>query len=263
MRMLLYKAWIETRVRFAAGLIAVAIVCIFQIEQHAWLVAMWAREWADPKGYHFSWMPLGIHEYGWYLWHYLYDNYLQQVWALFAILFAFGGLIRERSGGTVLFSLGLPVSRRRWLFSRLAVALLESIALSMFAIVVVVIGSAIIHQTFSLQQMLLHTALMIAAGVFLIAFGNLCYTLFPGNYLSLVLTLVLLGAPYLWLQTYMQHMRYLGRSTWLGYFDFAHAMAGPWQLNWSSAPWLTLLLTWTLTAALLAVTVVHGDRIDY
>ena len=120
-----------------------------------------------------------------------------------------------------------------------------------------------IHQTFSLTQLLLHNTLMIAAGVFMIAFGNLCYTLFPGNYLSLVLTLVLLGAPYLWLQTYMQHMRYLGRSTWLGYFDFAHAMAGPWLLSWSTTPWLTLLVTWGLTAALLAITVVHGDRIDY
>jgi hypothetical protein len=69
---------------------------------------------------------------------------------------------------------------------------------------VVVIGSAVIHQTFSLSQVLLHTALMVSAGVFLIAFGNLCYTLFPGNYLSLILTLVLLGAPYLWLQSYMR-----------------------------------------------------------
>ena len=147
MNMLFYKAWIETRVRFVAGLIAAAIICIFYMEQHAWLVRMWSADMQNPHGYHMKWMPLGIHEYGWYLWHYLYDNYLQQVWALFAILFAFGGLVRERNGGTVLFSLGLPVSRRRWLFTRLAVALLQSFALSLFAVLVVVIGSAVIHQT--------------------------------------------------------------------------------------------------------------------
>jgi hypothetical protein len=152
MSMLLYKAWIETRVRFFAGLVAAAIVCIFYMEQHAWLVGMWTAELQNPHGYHMKWMPLGIHEYGWYLWHYLYDTYLQQVWALFAILFAFGGLIRERNGGTVLFSLGLPVSRRRWLFTRLAVALLESIGLSLFAVLVIVFGSAAIHQTYSLSQ---------------------------------------------------------------------------------------------------------------
>jgi len=261
--MLLYKAWIETRVRFVAGLIAAAIICIFYMEQHAWLVRWWAAELQNPHAYHDESMPLGIHQYGWYLWHYLYDNYLQQVWILFAILFAFGGLIRERNGGTVLFSLGLPVSRRRWLFTRLAVALLESIALSLFAVIVVVIGSTVIHQTYSLSQLLLHTALMVAAGVFMIAFGNLCYTLFPGNYLSLIVTLVLLGAPYLWLQTYIQHMNALGRTPWLGYLNVAHAMAGPWQLSWSTTPWLALLVAWALAAVLLGATVVHGDRLDY
>lgn len=262
--MLLYKAWIETRVRFFAGLIAVAIICSFYLEQHAWLVRMWTTDMQNPHGYHNTkWELLGIHEYGWYLWHYLYDNYLQQVWALFAILFAFGGLIRERSSGTVLFSLGLPISRKQWLFTRLGVALLESIALSLFAVLVVIIGSAFIHQTYSLSQVLLHTALMVAAGVFVMAFGNLCYTLFPANYLSLLLTLVLLGAPYLWLQTYMQHMRFMGRNTWFAYLDFAHAMAGPWQLSWSTAPWMALLVAWVLTAVLLAATVAHGDRLDY
>jgi len=261
--MLLYKAWIETRVRFLAGLVAVAIVCIYNIDSHAWLVEMWARDLQDPRGYHFSWMPLGINNYGWYLWHYLYDNYLQQVWALFAILFAFGGLIRERSGGTILFSLSLPVSRKRWLYTRLAVAVFESIALSLFAVVVVVIGSAIIHQTYSLSQVLLHTALMVAAGVLLIAFGNLCYTVVPGNYVSLLLTLILLGAPYLFLQNYMQHLRYLGRTTWWGYLDFAHAMAGPWQLSWATIPWATLIATWLFTAAILGAAAAHGDRVDY
>ena len=93
MKMLLYKAWVETRVRFFASLVAATIVCVFNMQQHAWLVKWWAQELQDPKGYHLAWMVLGIHNYGWYLWHYLYNNYLQQVWALFALLFAFGGLI--------------------------------------------------------------------------------------------------------------------------------------------------------------------------
>ena len=263
MSMLLYKAWIETRVRFFAGLVAVSVVCIFYLEQHAWLVGMWSRELADPKGYHFRWMPLGINHFSWYLWHYLYDNYLQQVWALFALLFAFGGLLRERSNGTVLFSLGLPVSRRRWLFSRLMVSLLEAIAVALFAVVVVAIGSAVIHQSYSLPQLLLHTVLMVSAGVFLIAIGNLCYTLVPGNYTSLVVTLVILGVPYLALQDYMQNQRDLNRSTWLQYLDVGHAMAGPWQITLSSFPWIAVMAAWGLTALCLSITLFHGDRVDY
>jgi hypothetical protein len=42
---------------------------------------------------------VGIYKYGWYLWHYLYDKYLQQAWPLFAILFAFGGLSRREAAG--------------------------------------------------------------------------------------------------------------------------------------------------------------------
>lgn len=263
MSMLLYKAWLETRVRFLAGLIAVAIVCIFYMEQHAWLVRMWSADIEKPQFYHAKNMLLGIHEYGWYLWHYLYDNYLQQIWALFAVLFGFGGLIRERTSGTALFSLGLPVSRGRWLFTRLGVALIESVILSFFAVLVVVIGSSIIHQSFSVSQALLHAALMVASGVLIVAFANLCYTLFPSNYLSLLFTLILLGAPYLWLQLYTQRMRYAGRQTWLRYLDIPHAMAGPWQLNWADTPWISLLAIWMLTAVVLGVTVVNGDRVDY
>lgn len=114
-----------------------------------------------------------------------YNNYLQQVWALFALLFAFGGLIREKNAGSVLFSLSLPVSRRRWLFSRLAMAFVESVALSLFAIVVVMVGSSVI-QAYSLTQTLLHTAVMVGAGVFLIAFGNLAGTLSPGYMRTIV-----------------------------------------------------------------------------
>lgn len=263
MKMLLYKAWVETRVRFFSSLVAVTIICIYNVQQHAWLVKWWAEELSDPKGYHLSWMVLGIHNYGWYLWHYLYNNYLQQVWAFFALLFAFGGLIREKSSGSALFSLGLPVSRRRWLFTRLLAALIESIALSLFAVVVVIVGSAVIHQSFSLTQVLLHTLLMVGAGIFLIAFGNLCYSLFPGDYLSLIITLVILGVPYLLLQAYMQHLRYYGKTSWLAFFDFAHTMAGPWQLTWANAPWLALLTAWLLTAVCCVATVLHGDRIDY
>jgi len=87
--------------RFFAGLVAAAIVCIFHMEQHAWLVSMWTAELQNPYGYHMNGCRSAVHEYGWYLWHYLYDDYLQQVWALFAILFVFGGLIRERNDGTV------------------------------------------------------------------------------------------------------------------------------------------------------------------
>jgi ABC-type transport system involved in multi-copper enzyme maturation permease subunit len=204
-----------------------------------------------------------VREYGWYLWHFLFQNYLQQVWSLFAVLFAFGGLGRERSIGNALFSLGLPVSRQRWLFSRLGVATCESVALSLFAVIFVAVGSRVIHQVCPVGEMLLHSLLMVAAGSVLIAIGNLLYSLFSGGYVALLATLVLLGTPYLLLQTILQDMRDGGHSSWLRYFDIAHAMAGSWKLTWTTAPWLALCITWVLTACFLTAAVIHGDRLDY
>lgn len=264
MSMLLYKAWIETRVRFLAGLMGVAIITAWDL-QH-------------PR-FNSTWSFLGIHDYGLYLWRSLYDEALQQTWALFAVVLAFGGLIHEKTSGTVSFSLGLPVSRRRWLFTRLAAVLMETIAIGLFAVLVIIVGSAAMHLTVSLSQVLLHTALMVAAGVFIIAFGNLCYSLFPGNYLSLLYTVILLGVPYAWIQLQMQRMRiyeafcaahscgkpsgFVSWAAYLTYLDIPHAMGGPWKLNWATIPWTSLLVIWTLTALVLGVTVAHGDRSDY
>jgi hypothetical protein len=272
MSQLLYKAWRETRVRFLAGLVAVAMVCIFQIEQHH----------THDFSHSFS-AQLGVRdEYSWYLWQYLYVYFLQQGWAFFAVLLALDGLIREKAGGTASFSLGLPISRRRWMFTRLAVVLMESAALSLFAVLIVIVGSAIIRQTFSLSQVFLHAVLMVAAGVIVIALGNLCYALFPGNYRSLLVALALLGVPYLWIQRHVQRTRVTDlpeslrapfellshspgapHQPWWGYFDLAHVMAGPWQLTLASTPWVALLVIWTLTVLVLAVTAGWGDRVDY
>jgi hypothetical protein len=168
------------------------------------------------------------------------------------------------------------------MFTRLAVVLMESAALSLFVVLVVIVGSAVIHQTFSLSQVFLHAVLTVAAGVIVIALGNLCYALFPGNYRSLLAALALLGVPYLWVQRHVQrtrvtdlpepfrarlaleltHHRVPHPPCW-AHFDLAHAMAGPWQLNLTTTPWVALLVIWTLTALVLAVTAAHGDRIDY
>jgi hypothetical protein len=263
MTMLLQKAWLETRIRFFAGLCAVALVCTFYLQQHAWLTTWWASELRDPHGYHFPWMPIAVREYGWYLWHFLYENYLQQVWALFAVVFAFGGLAREKALGNAVFSLGLPVSRRRWLFTRLGVAGMQSAALALFAVVYVAVGSRFIHQICPVGEMLAHSMLMVVAGVVLIAVGNMLYELFPGGYLSLLATLVLLGAPYFLLQSVLEKLKDAGRSSWLQSFDLAHAMAGPWKLTWTTVPWLSLCVVWGCTALFLLISVVYGDRVDY
>jgi hypothetical protein len=141
--------------------------------------------------------------------------------------------------------------------------LIESVALALFAIVFTAAASLAIHQAFSFPELILHTVLMVAAGIFFIALGNLCSSLFPGEYLAILLTLLIFGTPYLIVQTYEQHMRALGSGDWLRSFDLAHVMAGPWQLTWSTTPWLGIGILWTMTGLLLIASIKHGDRVDY
>ena len=58
-------------------------------------------------------------------------------------------------------------------------------------------------------------------------------------------------------------MRVLGRGDWLRNIDLAHIMAGPWQLTWTTLPWLGMAIMWTMTALLLIAAIKHGDRVDY
>ena len=96
--MLFYKAWLESRLRFLVGLAAVTAVCILFIRLRPILVEDWKRVLQDP---HWSgrptWLFVGVHDLNFFAWHFLYENKLQQVWVLFAILLSFGGLVRERS----------------------------------------------------------------------------------------------------------------------------------------------------------------------
>src|SRR5579864_8051509 len=125
--MLFYKAWLESRLRFLSGVAAVIEVCTLYIRLRPILVPGWISDRQNP---HWSgrptWLYLGVHDLNFYAWHFLYENKLQQAWALFAILLSFGGLVREKQMGTSTFSLGLPVSRRRWFLTRVLVAATES-----------------------------------------------------------------------------------------------------------------------------------------
>lgn len=262
--MLLFKAWIESRTRFLAGLVAVAGECLLYLHWHTFQIGMWiSLLHQHPTQKYPFWLSLSTRDYNCYLWVFLYDNYLQQVWVLFAVLLALGGLARERSNGSATFTLSLPVSRAKWLWTRLFVAAAESFALALFAIPVIVLGSIPLHQSYSVTQLFAHSLLMATGGMLFLAAGNLCFSIFPRENYALILTIVLLGVPYLLIQSWTWHQRIAGRTTWGNYLDAAHVMGGPWHLTWANVPWAGLLTLCLLTAAFIWPATHYGERIDY
>src|SRR6266446_8321809 len=259
--MLFYKAWLESRSRFLVGVAAVIGVCVLYIRVRLILVPDWIAELQNPKwSGRPTWLFLGVNDLIFYAWHFLFENKLQQVWVLFAILLSFGGLVREKEQGTSAFSLSLPVSRNRWLIDRMLVATAESFVLGLVAALAVLLASWSIHQPYPLCQLIAHCLLIVTAGVVFLALGAVFSTLIRGEHMALPITLVLLGSPYLVLQ---EHIRQAAPSTWVHRVDVSHVMAGPPHLTLATTPWLGLAVSILLAIGLLFVAAKIGDSVEY
>src|SRR5205807_9178745 len=78
--MLLYKAWIESRWRFICGAVAVTALSILFVRLHPILIPQWQVALQDPYAYKPRWLPLGVSDYRFYIWHFLFDFRLQNLW---------------------------------------------------------------------------------------------------------------------------------------------------------------------------------------
>src|SRR2546427_12360202 len=94
--MLLHKAWLESRARFAVSAMAVGWLCLVYV--------IWqpTRAEAQPPA-----------PYQTYISHAVYDSVLLHVFVGCAIVLGLGGLRQEKARGTAGFTLALPISRVR------------------------------------------------------------------------------------------------------------------------------------------------------
>lgn len=158
-RALLYRSWLESRVRFGLGAIVVIAVCAFMTLMRPVIVAQWERdlvehpEWQNP-----IWFNDVLKSYPYYLWHYLYQDMLQKVLVVFAVLLGVGGLGREAQYGTAGFTLSLPVRRSTLLLARTLVSLMQLSVLSLVALAVLMAGSAIVGEHYSFGHAALHVS---------------------------------------------------------------------------------------------------------
>jgi len=259
--MLFYKAWLESKVRFLAGLASMIAVCALYIRLRPILIPDWIGDLQNP---HMpgrpKWLYLGVHDLNFYAWHFLYENKLQQAWVLFVILLSFGGLAREKQIGTSTFSLGLPVSRRRWFLTRMLVSAAQSLVLALTAVVAVTVACWSIHEPYRTALIFAHCLLIAAAGTVFLAFGALFSTVIRGEHAALPVTLIVLGVPYLYIQEYV---REAAPNAWVHRIDVSHIMAGPPLLTWATVPWFGLAVSLGLTICLLIIALRIGESIEY
>ena len=236
--MLLHKAWLESRFRFLTGLIAVIAVCVIFMKLRPVLLPGWVIALNDPNlAGKPPWLAVGISDVNFYAWHFLYENKLQQVWVLFAILLAFGSINRERANGLATFSLSLPVTRRRWLVTGTLVTVAQAGALGFAAAVATWLAALSNNEPYSLAQALAHCALMVSAGLVFVGATLVISAVVRGDLITIVVALLLLGVPYLFIQEYE---REASPRAWVARLDISHVMSGPSRLDWANTPWIGL-----------------------
>ena len=171
MTMLLRKAWLESRGRFIAAAIVLAILGVSTVLRAPATIQGWE---AHHRGETMS--------YALYIWLSLSHGFLQFLWVVAAVILGLGGLKREQANGSSGFTLALPVSRRAHVLSRAITGAGEAAVLGFIPGLIVVVLSPLAGFHYPLSQALLFAALLVAAGLVFYALGFFLSEILPGEY---------------------------------------------------------------------------------
>ena len=213
------KTWQESRIRFLASAAAIGLVVGWAI-----LNAGHGMSRYDTRP------PITYTRYV----SFLFAGQFQVVWALSALFLGLGGLMRERALGTAQYTLSLPVSRRRWMAARAAVAAAEAAGLALVPVIVIPIASRFTGRSYPPWEAARFSVLLLAAGLVFLGVGLFCSSLLPSDYgaaalgvLCLYFTFTAQDYLYRWFPTFRM-------SDLLGGGEYVNRATGflegcPWQ----------------------------------
>jgi ABC-type transport system involved in multi-copper enzyme maturation permease subunit len=170
-RMLVHKAWLETRVRFLASATILALLGLSTVLRARPTIAGWESFHSGEQ------MPYAL-----YVWLSLSRGYLMFYWIICAVLLGLGGLVREQSLGTAGFTLSLPVSRSAYVTSRALVGAAEAFVLALIPGVIVALLSPVAGYRYALSQALGFGVLMACGGMGFYALAFLLSHIVRGEY---------------------------------------------------------------------------------
>ena len=260
--MLCYKAWRETRVRFITAVIVTLAVCGFFTLAHSWIEANWQRDLIEhPEYANPAWFLRVMRDYPFYLYHFVYADFFQKIWVFLAVLLGIGGLSREAAHGTSGFTLSLPISRLRVFGSRAIVAIGELFALTLIAMIAIVVGSRIMQLPYPIDHGITHLATLFAGGLVFLA-AALCLSEFTeGENTPVVIALGAVGLLYFLMQPYVDG----APLDWFAIpFAVPKLMAGPPDINSvRDISWVGLAASLSAAAILAALGIRRTQRSDY
>lgn len=257
--MLWHKAWLETRGRFLGGL-ALSVIVGFGViydfratERLLPLVRNMDPSVLDTSG------PLGAaikesidaqQSFRGFVWWQWYRQNLTYLVVIFGALLGAGGLL-AKSGGATLFTLSLPVSRNRLIGTRAALGLTELLALSIVPSLVLPLLAPSIGQSYSVIDVLAHGICMFIVGSVFFSLAALLSNDYADTWRPVLIACIVAAA--------LGMLEYVPAIAPYGIF---HVMNGETYYRHAGLPWIGLLVSASITAALLrtaAVNLAHRD----
>jgi hypothetical protein len=246
-RMLLWKAWLETRGRFLSALIVLTILGISTVLRAPATIAGWESVHTTERM-----------SYPLYIWLSLSHGFLQFLWIVAVVILGLGGLLRERSAGSSTFTLSLPMPRAAHVRARAYVGAAEATILGFIPGVIVVALSPVAGFSYPLKQALIFGALLVTAGFVFYALAFFLSHVLHGEYAAPGVALALIAAFYI--------LTKIPGFEWLNVFD---AMDGKLNLvdytffMGSSYPITTVLASLATALVFIMVSAIRTNRIDF
>jgi len=251
--MLWYKSWLETRWRFLIGfalILCSAAGTVFSYPQVMKLLPLLPTNIGGEIGERIREAAELARSYRGFVWSHWFRQNLGQMATLFAVLLGTAGLL-SRSGGA-LFTLSLPVSRQRLLGVRAAAGLAELLVLIFVPSLLIPMLSPAIQQSYGVGSVLIHSVCMFVAASVFFSLAFLLSTVFGDPWRPLLIALALAFA----LSIVDQLFR-------LPPYSVFRVMSAESYFRTSKVPWIGLLATAALSAALYYGAVANFARRDF
>lgn len=251
--MIWYKAWRESRTRFGIIGLALAVFCAFVVFFHGGTQAGLTYPLRDLHG----------GTYSEHVYRLMYAGTAKGMFAMLVIFLGLGGLLRERTHRSILFTLTLPVSRLRLLATQVAVGIIELAALSLLPALLIPPLSLLVHEYYPFAEALHFSILWFGCGLIIFAAAFLLSVLLGGEYTAPVACYIALMLEIL-VSNWPSFRHYRLNLMWtMGEFDTMHWDRQHLLLLSDSLPWTRLLTIGLIALGMLVSAVAVAKKQDF
>jgi len=255
--MLWYKSWMETRWRFLIGLVSLlcsAMGVVLTYPQVLKLLPAAGRLEMDGSiGRKVAEAVDMTRDYRSYVWSQWFRQSMLQFWSVFAVLLGAGGLLTQSAWGGALFTLSLPATRNRLLWTQAATGLAELLVLALAPSLLLPMLSPAIGQTYSIGDALVHSICMFIAGTVFFSLTFLLSTFFRHMWGPPMIALCIATALALFGGAFPEISRY----------SVFGVMSAETYFRGNGLPWLGLLASTAVSVALLYAAAKNIARQDF